>query len=142
MMIDPVALKSELDTDPSGLGYAPHLASGDNKALVGLLNESRAASPVFRGLIPAHEIVSATEPGDWAGLSVAEQRRYIAMSGAGQIDVTSPNVRSAFAAMFGAGTTTRSNLVALARRDGSRIEELFGVGLAASLNDVREAING
>ncbi len=138
-MIDPVALKAELDTDPSGLGYAAHMTSGNNTALVGLLNEPHAADQVDRGIVPAHEIVTATDATEWAALSSAEKGRYDTITGAGEIDASATNVRDAFAAMFAGGTTTRTALLAIGTRDGSRVEALFGVGESASLDDVRKA---
>ena len=138
-MIDPVALKTELDTDPNGLGYAVHMASGNNTALVLLLNEPHAADQVNRGIVPAHEVITSTDAVEWAALSDVEKSRYDTITGAGEVDASAVNVRAAFAAMFGAGTTTRANLLAIGQRDGSRIEALFGAGVTATLDDVRKA---
>ena len=138
-MIDPVALRAELDNDPASLGYAPFMASGNNTALVALLNETHAADQVSRGLIPSHEIIEATVAVDWAALTDPQQRQYMAITGAGQVNASAVNVRDAFLAMFAGGTATRANLAALEARDGSRVEVLFGAGSVASLFDVREA---
>ena len=138
-MIDPVALRAELDTDPSGVGYAPHMASGNNTDLVLLLNEPHAADQVSRGLIPSHEIIAATVADDWAALTDPQQRQYMAITGAGQVDASATNVRAAFLAMFAGGTATRANLAALETRDGSRVEALFGVNVVATKQDVQEA---
>lgn len=140
-MIDPVVLKAELDTDPSTLDYAPHMASGDNRALVALLNEPHPADQVDRGVVPAHEVITATDAGEWAALTDAERSRYDTITGAGRVDASATNVRAAFAAMFtlGNGPITRAALLAIGTRDGSRTEALFGAGERASLDDVRKA---
>lgn len=138
-MVDSVALKAELDADPSGLGYAAHMASGDNAALVALLNEPHAADQMNRGVVPAHEVITATDAGEWAALSDVEKGRYNTITGGGEVDASATNVRAAFAAMFVGGTATRAALLAIGTRDGSRIEALFGAGVTASLDDVRKA---
>ena len=138
-MIDPVTLKTELDTDPSGLGYAAHMTSGNNTALVALLNETHAADQVNRGIVPSHEVITATDAVEWAALSAAEKGRYDTITGAGEVDANATNVRDAFAAMFAGGTATRTALLAMGTRDGSRVEALFGTGVSASLEDVRKA---
>ena len=138
-MIDPVALKAELDTDPSVLGYAAHMTSGNNTALVGLLNAPHVSDQVNRGIVPAHEVITATDAVEWAALSAAEKGRYDTITGAGEVDASATNVRDAFAAMFAGGTATRAALLAIGSRDGSRVEALFGAGEAASLDDVRKA---
>jgi hypothetical protein len=42
---------------------------------------------------------------------------------------TSSTARAGLLALFGAGTTTRTNLTASASRSGSRAEELFGTNV-------------
>lgn len=134
------ALKTEVQTDPTALGYAAYLATGSLSPIVDLLNAPRAGVTVFRGVIPSYEIVNATEPTEWAALSSAEKQRYQTLTGAGQVDVSNANVRAAFSAMFAAGTATRAALVALASRVGSRAEQLFGAGVAVTADDVARAL--
>jgi hypothetical protein len=138
--MDDLALKTELTTDPAGLGYAPHLASGSLSPIMELLNAPRIGVSVFRGVISSYEIINATDPAEWAALTAAEKQRYQMLTGAGQVDVSNANVRGAFAAMFGAGTVTRTALVALASRPGSRAEELWGAGTAPTAADLARAL--
>ncbi len=138
-MIEPGDLKAELDKAPSGFGYATHMASSDHTALLLLLNETHAADQVDRGIVPSHEVITATDAVEWAALSAAEKGRYDTITGAGEVDASATNVRDAFAAMFGGGTATRAALLAIGTRDGSRAEVLFGTGASASLDDVRTA---
>lgn len=134
-MINLTELKNELESDPTGRGYASHLAAGTFTPIVALLNEVQAGISVFRGVIPSHEIVDATDPGEWGALSAAERTRYQTITGAGQVNTASANVRSAFLAMFAVGTTTRAALTALATRPGSRAEQLFGVGVVVTAEE-------
>lgn len=94
-MIDLTLLKSELALDPQILGY-----TGSDAEDAARLNAPRPGVTFWRGVIPAHEIVSATDPADWGELTAAERQRYQTLTGAGQVDVSQPNVRAAFAAMF------------------------------------------
>jgi hypothetical protein len=138
--MDYVALKTELTTDPAGLGYAAHLATGSYSPIVDLLAASRAGYTVFRGVIPAYEVINATVPAEWAALTAGEKQRYQTLTGAGEVDVSNANVRAAFAAMFAAGTATRDALVALASRPGSRAEQALGAGITVSADDVARAL--
>jgi len=138
--MDFAALKAEVQTDPVGLGYAIHLASGSLSPIVALLTAARAGVTVFRGVIPAYEVINATVTAEWTTLTAAEKQRYQTITGAGQVDTANANVRAAFLAMFAAGTATRTALVALASRPGSRAEELWGAGVVVSAEDVARAL--
>lgn len=116
--MDFVVLAQEINLDPLGRGYA---GMTDAQAAISLNTVSRSRE---RGVVPAHELIDATVPSEWAALSAAEKQRYQTLTGAGQVNVQSANVRSAFAAMFGAGTTTRANLAALQNEQVSRATEL------------------
>lgn len=80
-----------------------------------------------RDVIPAHEVIDATVPSEWAALSDAEKNRFQVLTGVGEINVQSANVRAAFLAMFSPGTTTRSNLVAL-QTETVTWGQFYGVG--------------
>jgi len=133
MPVDLVVLKTELQTDPTGLGYS----IVDLAASHALLNELRVSIQIAQQMLPATDIIDATVFSELAATSATEQRMYIALTGAGEVNVESANVRAAFMAIFPSGSTTRANLGALQSRDGSRAEELFGE--AVSLREVEGA---
>lgn len=138
MALDFLALKAELQTDPLGLGYAVFIASGSDHRLADLLNEPRAAIRVDRGLIPSHEVVNVLE---WTDAAVGVSLQPIsAILAAGQVDVSNVRVRAAFATVFPAGSGTRTRLIALATRDGSRAAQLFDVSVVHA--DVAWALRG
>lgn len=121
MAIDYAALKAELQSAHGAL-----FAAGDDVSCASLLNAVATNIDIDRGVIPSYEIINATVPAEWTALSAAERTRYQTLTGAGQVDSQNANVRASFQAMFGVGTTTRTNLTALLTRKGSRAEQLFG----------------
>ena len=137
--MDLAILKAELLADPAGLGYAPLLAAGADGTVADLLNAVRDTISIDRGVIPSYEIVNATAPAEWTALSASEKQRYQTLTGAGQVDSGNINVRAAFQAMFAAGTATRTALVALVTRKGSRAEQVFGPGVVVDFMSIAEA---
>lgn len=139
MAINYAALKTELQTDPAGLGYAPHLAAGADQSLADLLNEVRQSISISRATIPAYEVWEAIVPAEWAALTANERQRVQTILSMGEVNVQGANTRSSLAAAFGAGTTSRTNLIALQSRQGSRAEQLFGDGVAVTNEDIAKA---
>lgn len=140
--MDRQELANEINADPVAMGYAAHVAAGAHESIAHLLNAPRPGVTVWRGVIPAHEIISATVPAEWAALTADEKQRYQTLTGAGDVDTGAAHVRTAFAAMFGPTTQTRTNLTALAQRQGSRAEELWGAGVVVTHAHVTAALAG
>lgn len=141
-MVDYGALKTECETDPNTLGLTTPFNAGADNEVAEKLNAVDAANGTFyNGVIPSYEIIDATVPSEWAALSADEKQRYQTLVSAGQVNSDNANIRDAFLAMFDAGTTTRDNLIALAQRDGSRAEALFGQGTTISAADIAKARN-
>ncbi len=122
--MDYIRLKSEITLDFAALGYA----GKTDKQTADLLNSLTTGRSIQRLVIPAHEILEATVPSEWAALTAAEKQRYQTITGAGEVNLSGANTRLTMGAMFGAGTTTRANLIALQTKVVSRQEEL-GLGL-------------
>lgn len=120
------ALKTELTTDPLALG----LVALSNEAAAQKLNEvppsASVGRQVERDIVQTWEVFEATVPAEWAALSAAEKQRYQALLAMGSINAKKSNTRASFAAMFGAATTTRANLLALQNTPASRAQVLFG----------------
>lgn len=123
------SLRTELDTDPLGLGYS----GKTDQQIADLLNQVRATIDRDIGVIPAWRLVGAINPDEWAALSNQEKQRLALFVSAGDIDTQSANIRSALAAMFTAGASplTRAAMAALQTRKGSRAEQLFGSSVTA-----------
>lgn len=120
--MDIAALAVELTTDTLARGYA----GMTNQQAADSLNTINRTGPE-RTIIPSYEIIDATVPGEWATLTATEKQRYQTITGAGQVNIKNANTRAALAAMFGVGTTTRSNLIAL--QAGSQISRAEELGL-------------
>lgn len=118
--MDYVRLKSEIMSDPAALGYA----GKTDQQIADLLNSMAMGRSIERSVIPAHEIIEATVPADWALLLATEKQRYQTIVAAGQVNLKGPNTRALFGAMFGAGTQTRANLIALQSVAVSRAQEI------------------
>jgi len=136
--MDYVALKNELLTDPTGLGYASLVAAGQDGDLAVLLNAVRQTINIDRELISSHEIVSAIVPAEWTALSAGERERISFIVGAGEVNPKSQNVRDAFTGAFGAPTITRANIVALLTVKGSRAQQV--IGSMVSIADIAQAL--
>lgn len=139
MSIDLAALKTEITTDPETLGYAAPLAAGQTGDVAALLNASNAAIRTDRDLVPAHEIFEAIVQSEWAALDAQEKSRIALVLSMSEVNVKGTNTRAAFTEAFANGTGTRTALVALLTKDGTRAEQLFGSGARVTHTDVARA---
>jgi len=127
-------LNTESTTDPLGRSYA----GMTDAQIADSLNT--ANRPQTNTLIPAHKVVSAVVPSEAALILPEERERIAFIVSAGEVNISSDNVRSAFQRAFAAGTTTRANLLALVNAPSiSRAEEL-GLGIVRE-SDVAKARN-
>lgn len=169
MSINFTALKNELNNDPVSLGYAPFIALGDDVSLAAILNFVRngvtpcpvnnvvgAAVTVRRKDISSAEIILAIDVTDYTALptnpnntQLSNERRFLSwlecLTNVPQVrlindDGTDTPVITNLQAMFPGGTGTRTRLVALAIRSGSRAELLFGVGTNITPDNVGQAL--
>lgn len=115
------ALRIEIDDDPLGRGYA---AMSNAEVADDLNTEYRNISV---DTIPSEDIVAALVPSEVNALTVIQQRNLWGVIGAGSVKPDDADVKAFFAGLFGAGTTTRANLLALATQIVSRGAEL-GLG--------------
>ena len=139
-------LKAEITTDPRGYGWPALYNAGNDSGLADALNRPRdgaagtgPAISVNRGYIDAQELVEAIVQSEMP--SNAAQRDWLIMVASGarvRVDAGS-TARAGLLAIFGAATVTRTNLTAAASRAGSRVEELFGLAVAVSADDIARA---
>lgn len=93
--------------------------------------------------VKASVILEATLIAEYNALASGQQELYRSMLAMGELDPSGTNTRAIFADLFGAGTTTRANLLALSTRDVSRAVELLGDGAvitAAHVNAARSYV--
>jgi hypothetical protein len=141
--MDFAALKTELQTDPAALGYAPLLAVQDWTGLAAKVNALHAGFTIAPGLVASYRIVGAIVKAEFDALAAADKTYLNFIVQPPDVDVSQTSqVRTALGGLFGAGTATRSNLVALASRPGRRAEELFGLDVKVTVEDCIRAIRG
>lgn len=142
MSIDRGVLSVEIATDPGALGYASHVASGNDGAVAELLNRIRVGIVINRDTITPNELFEAIVPSEWAAASAQEKQRIGLILAMPTVDLRGPNTKAALQAAFGPGTTTRANIIAMLSRSGSRAEQLFGSGTRVDHSDVAVALRG
>lgn len=137
------ALAAELNTDPTGIGYAALGWPNNDQAVVDALNAPIPGETVTRKRVDPLELLSSIPLAEWEAVSDA-RRQYlnslIGVSGA-TIDATDPVVWANLLDLFGVGTDSRANIQAKVQRDGSRAEVLWGEGTVVSVSQVARAAN-
>lgn len=131
-----IELRDEITNDPTGRGYA---GKGDAE-IADLLNEPLGAIRINRQSVPVSDIVKvlANNPADVQALTV-QQLLYLQILLAGDdVDPSDAGIVAAFRSLFD-GTQTWTDLVAYAKRDGSRAEQLWGAGSSVHHLDIAEA---
>ena len=116
-----IVLHDELVNDPLGRGY---VAMTDAQAATDLNTNQRTA---LRTRVETWELLEATVNAEYDALATANRTKYNAILAMGTINPAGTNVRAILSALFGAGTVTRTNLLALQNRTVNRAEEL-GLG--------------
>lgn len=134
------ALMSELSGDPKGLGYA---ALGQNSdALANLMNtapEPIAAGQqeqIYRTRVTSSDLMAGIVLSEFAALVQANRDYCQMLFSAGFVNTGDANVRTQLAAIFGAATTSRANMIALAQKNATRGEALWGDGFRVTAQQV------
>lgn len=124
-------LNIELMTDPLSRGYS---GMSDLEAADDLNTVYRT---IALDTVSGSAIFNATDDAEFGALTDAEQDQWMALCAVGSIDTTSGVAKALESDIFGPGTTTRDNLVALRTQDVSRAVEL-GLGVVTE-GDVNKA---
>jgi hypothetical protein len=127
-------LASELAADPAGIGY-PGLS---NAAAAAAINAVSGTITIEPRVVNAQRVVEALDLGEYDALTAGKRDKLGLLLGRDEIELTAQS-KAVFTDIFGAGTTTRTNVNALLSRNGSRGEELFGADTVVTLDDVRAA---
>lgn len=135
-------LKNELNTDPQTLGYsAAGWPEGPDQAVADFINDPAYGATIWRTNIPMSDVYAEVDWSEVIALGEAERQVFRQITSTAELDADSQNIRDAIGAIFGAGTTTRANLLALVQKSGSRAEELWGDGVVIQASDVGRAAN-
>jgi hypothetical protein len=135
--MDLVALKTELTTDPAGIGYAAVIA--DHVALAKLINTSprQVADADDK---PTWQLFRCFDPDELttAEATVAKFRRLQLLCSMPSINPDAARLRQLLVFIFGAASATVGRFDAWAKRSGTRAEEL-GFGRVTE-SDVADAL--
>jgi hypothetical protein len=130
------ALRSELTTDPVTLGYS---GLTDTQAAA-KLNATDTGRTQARTAVPVAEIYNNIVNADWPTAASTSESKLRALLGMQTIDASNANTKTIIGAIFGAGTQTRTNLLAIGTQTVSRATEL-GLG-PVLVSDVTKARAG
>jgi hypothetical protein len=129
-------LKTEINTDPKALGYA---GKSDYDVSVLMNTPGASAETIFKSYTPIEDVVACLVRAEYDALAAAGKTylNEVVLKGT-KVKTGDATLRAQLAALFGAGTTTRTNLTNIASRQAARSEILFGEN--ANINDGDVAI--
>ena len=137
MAIDPTALNDEILNGPFSAEIAPHVASGSDASIVKILTERRASIIVTKLSITQDELLLAVDLDHVKSLGATERDVFISLVGS---ETILGKTALELAQFFPVANSSRVTLDATTRREGSRIEERFGVGLTVQHLEIAEAL--
>lgn len=152
-MVNLAQLKTELQTDPAGLGYAPHIPHAPGMLAV-LLN-AKASTMAKSRMITARGIMASYGLGPSAGAAFLDKMESLAanvpaikwalkfLQTEAGIDIGEPATQLMLTSLIGVGGITAdevNGVKAMALQPASRAEVLFGVGVQITEADVRAAL--
>ncbi len=145
-MVDLTALKTEITTDPESIGYAPHVATGNQNEIAALLNTVNQAITVkdtyldkdlFLASITPAALVLATS----STLLQSKWDRIIAfVQASNYINLSHPGVAPLLTLAVSDGILTQQQVNAIGSRSGSRAEQVLGVGTTVTIDDIANAL--
>jgi hypothetical protein len=138
MSITPAALKTEITTDPMALGLTAAMTAGNFQQVANLLNAVGAGANYVinvTSLLPS-KVFSAIVQTELAALAQLQLSQLQLVLGLDIINPQDANTRTILGSIFPSGSATRTALLALATRQGSRAEVLGGAGTVVAATDV------
>lgn len=142
----PANLRSELQSDPAGLGYAALIAAGNDAAIMAAINSPTGpgAASIPLTSIPRDSFMTSLLPAylTLASKDAATQAKWDRILGVlNNSTIIAPNP-GLFAIAIADGLLSQAQADACWHRVGSRAESLWGAGLAVSLSDISFALRG
>ena len=139
-MIDIQELRTEVDTDPRVYGYPGFSNGPDLRSTLALLKLRRNTISVQVATFTVNELrrlfdqteVAAMTADRWTGLSFFTSGGF-----SEEFPVDQVAVRNSIGNLLPANT--RAAFIAAMTRDGSRTEELWGIGLVVTLAQLQQA---
>lgn len=115
----------------------PSVAGANTSAKLAALRAEMVTGAAIPMIVPAYMVYNAIVPSEFSALSAANQQLVRDILTQGTVDGTSgKTARTIMLQVFGAGTTTRSNLAAIAAPyDSPQIPWLTANGYPLTLNE-------
>lgn len=146
-MINMNILTTEVTTDPNGYGYAQYVAVGDMGSVANLINQVRSTISMPRPDVNPLEILEAIKVTDFiANPNILYASWFESLTQYPTVRILKENgtdtrVMTNIMSLLTNGSASETRVRALAVRDGSRAEQLFGVDTIVGWEDVKEALN-
>lgn len=142
MPVTITALTTEINTDPKSLGYATlRTQTNAPEAVAARLNEVGAsAETLTRTWVERAEALAVIVGSEVTALAQANRDLLALVLADPKIKTGSATMRTTLGGVFAAGTTSRTNLTALATRSASRAEIVFGEGVLVTASQVSQAL--
>jgi len=136
------ALKTELTTDPTGIGYAPLIAAGNHQGIADAINLARATITVRRGVRSGIDVMNAIALADFEAATTGRQQYILALvTPVEGVDLSNDIIRANLGSIFAAGNATRTRLLAAADKNpASRAEQLWGINTVISTQQIGAAL--
>lgn len=144
MGVNITTLRNELLTDPRDIGYAALISPNRQDAdLADAVNLVRPGGnyQINREPVQPKDIIKAIDPLDFAAISPTQSQALSLLFSTMVLDLSDSNTKTNLLANLPALGTTKSALTALAKRQGSRSEVLFGNGVSVTASDIAAALN-
>jgi hypothetical protein len=141
------ALATEINTDPKALGYSSLVTAGDYPAIAKLMNTSPEPiaagqqEQIYRTRALSSDIMAGIVLSEFAALVQANRDYCTMLFSAQYVNTGDANVRTQLAAIFGAGTTSRTNMTNAAQKNAARSEALYGDGRMVTDHEVYLALH-
>lgn len=135
-------LRTEIQTDPNGYGYAALMSIGDLAGTAALINKPRATIPIPRPDVTPLEILEAINVTDFVSNANSLYATWFgALMDYPQIRILKPNgtdtrVMSNILKLLANGSQSETRIRNLASRPGSRAEQLWGEGAVVTVQDL------
>lgn len=145
--MDYVALKSEIQNDPTSVGYSS-VTTGNDQGIADLLNAISSGITVTVASLTKDEFLKAilpvalTLPSKDVATQTKWDRILSMASSSGSIDVTDPHIIGLLSLSVSDGILTSGQASVVGTRSGSRAEQLFGVGTRINQSDISYALRG
>jgi hypothetical protein len=134
------ALRTEVTTDPKGLGYAAQAGNSDSIAvLMNTSPEPIAAGQqeqIYRNYVDTRDLIASLVLSEVAALTQGN-RDYLSITfSTAQVKTGDSNLRTQIGTVFASGTTSRTNLTNAAQKNATRAEALWGDGFRVTAQQV------